>query len=94
MDLLDIYYTGTHEFYRRWAALSSPDGTGTTEDPNGFVRFTVTVLGPNDDAPVHDFKAELAAERSKAGKLRLDNGSQHTFYSSWSALFADVRKAV
>ena len=35
LDLMDAYYNKDHEHYRRWGALSAPDGEGSTEDPNG-----------------------------------------------------------
>jgi hypothetical protein len=71
IDLLECYYRESHEMYRQWAALSSPEGIGTSEDPNGYILFTITVLGPGDEAPKHDLAKEEAEENAKAGDKHL-----------------------
>lgn len=45
----------THQFYRTWVVLTDPNNP--TEE-QGFVRLTVTVLGPGDRPPTHESVAE------------------------------------
>ena len=61
IDLLSIFYEPRHELYRRWVALTAPFSArqrGLLRKPaeggvQGYVRLSLTLLGPGDKPPYH-----------------------------------------
>eukprot|EP01035_Chromulina_nebulosa_P020400 gene20400-26471_t len=76
-DLLSVYNTKDHEYYRHWASLRNPnlkDDIGS----QGSVKFTAVVLGPGDNQKFHDplkdeNDDEIDLEQSQ-GTLSVDLG--------------------
>eukprot|EP00753_Platysulcus_tardus_P013875 PLAT3886.1.p1 GENE.PLAT3886.1~~PLAT3886.1.p1 ORF type:complete len:1326 (-),score=569.73 PLAT3886.1:111-4088(-) len=48
-----------HQYYRTWVVLSNPNNP---EVEQGFLRLTVTVLGPDDAPPTHEGAEEKDSE--------------------------------
>lgn len=46
-----------HELYRRWVGLC--DSTGKFDGIQGYLRLSLTILGPGDVAPAHDVEEEV-----------------------------------
>ena len=73
-DLSWIYYREHHEVYNQWIALTNPDADeeedeekGDNEDIHGvegYLKLSITILGPGDEQYIHDEEAELAKESS------------------------------
>jgi hypothetical protein len=59
MDLEKIYQYPGHELYRQWVPLFSSSRSGLT----GKLLITAILLGPGDNAKVHDRKAEIIQEQ-------------------------------
>jgi hypothetical protein len=51
-DMSNIYYREDHELYRKWAALT--DTNGEFEGIQGYLKVSISVLGPGDQAKNHD----------------------------------------
>jgi len=51
-DLATVYEAENHELYRKWIALV--DKTGEFPGVQGYLRLSITVLGPKDSAPAHE----------------------------------------
>ncbi|MES1914224.1 MAG: hypothetical protein MHM6MM_006322, partial [Cercozoa sp. M6MM] len=51
-DVSSVYFQEGHEIYRQWVALS--DTRGKREGVQGYLRVSVTVLGPEDEQISHD----------------------------------------
>ncbi|MES1910298.1 MAG: hypothetical protein MHM6MM_002918, partial [Cercozoa sp. M6MM] len=51
-DVSSVYFKEGHEIYRQWVALS--DTRGKREGVQGYLRVSVTVLGPDDEQVTHD----------------------------------------
>jgi len=70
-DLQYVYAAADHEIYRRWVALT--DITDKHEGIQGYLKLSVTVLGPNDIARVHmkeeDDMVDEDDEQGRAGSL-------------------------
>jgi hypothetical protein len=68
-DLLGIYFRQDHELYKQWVALVDPtnDQDAGTQ---GYLKLSVTVLGPGDTQKVHD----AVAERMEELKLEREGG--------------------
>jgi hypothetical protein len=66
IDLSRVYCSpgGSHELYRQWAALYSEHKVEARV--RGFIKFTITVLGPRDSIPVHDVEADIRKEQQLA----------------------------
>ena len=58
-----------HELYKRWVAITDP--TDETAEIKGYVKLSISVLGPGDKPVVHDPKKEL--------KNKKDNGVNKLF---------------
>ena len=58
LDLTSIYFAYQHEYYRVWMAVTDP--TDAVEGSTGFVNANISVLGPDDELPVHDLSTEKA----------------------------------
>ena len=43
-----------HEMYRNWGALT--DMSGESEGVQGYIKFTIQILGPGDEPIAHDPK--------------------------------------
>ena len=60
LDLANIYYEEGHEIYKRWVGLTCSHtnrkpliGSAAEGGIQGYVRLSLTLLGPGDKAPVH-----------------------------------------
>ena len=61
-DLMGIYLHDDHELYRSWVALvdlEEKDDSGA----QGYMKLSITVLGPGDTQAVHDLAAERKEEK-------------------------------
>ncbi|CBN80088.1 conserved unknown protein [Ectocarpus siliculosus] len=63
-DLLGIYVEKGHEVYRVWVALRDAE-SGEGSSVQGFLKLSVTVLGPGDRQRVHDMVEEMQEELAK-----------------------------
>ncbi|CAM9402960.1 unnamed protein product [Ectocarpus sp. 12 AP-2014] len=63
-DLLGIYVEKGHEVYRVWVALRDAE-SGEERGVQGFLKLSVTVLGPGDRQRVHDMVEEMQEELAK-----------------------------
>eukprot|EP00903_Cladosiphon_okamuranus_P014837 g13738.t1 len=63
-DLLGIYVEKGHEVYRSWVALRDSE-SGKESGVQGFLKLSVTVLGPGDRQRVHDLAEEIQEELAK-----------------------------
>ncbi|CAM9162703.1 unnamed protein product [Scytosiphon promiscuus] len=63
-DLLGIYVEKGHEVYRTWVALRDAE-SGEETGVQGFLKLSVTVLGPGDRQQVHDLAEEMQEELAK-----------------------------
>lgn len=52
IDLTSIYFSYQHEIYMAWLTLTDP--TDEVEGAMGYLKVTISVLGPKDEPPVHD----------------------------------------
>lgn len=50
-DMGSIYYMEHHELFRQWVALS--DLTDKHEGVQGYLKLSITVLGPDDEQHIH-----------------------------------------
>ena len=72
VDPLFVYYKPNHELYRQWVALADEDNADD-KGIQGYIRVSVTVLGPDDHLVVHsdnDARAKDAEESSQKGVWR------------------------
>ena len=60
-DVLSVYYSPNHQVWRQWVALSAPYaarekvvGAADRGGIQGYLRLTVSLLGPNDKPHVHE----------------------------------------
>jgi hypothetical protein len=51
-DIARIYYSDNHEIFRSWVALT--DTSGTHQGIQGYLKLSITVLGPGDKQHIHD----------------------------------------
>lgn len=51
-DLSSVYFKQDHEVYKCWVALS--DTSSDSEGIQGYLRLSVTCLGPDDEQKMHD----------------------------------------
>ncbi len=59
VDLESVYVSSVgHEMYREWVPLEM------NEEPVGFLKVTISVLGPGDSPVAHDRTKEKAAEKT------------------------------
>ena len=60
-DLRKVHALADHEFYRKWVGLV--DTTNSADNGyQGFLKCSVTVLGPGDEQRAHDLDAEYQRE--------------------------------
>jgi len=65
-DLMSIYAKSeTHEIYRSWMGLTDTEENNDEVGIQGYLKASITVLGPGDPIPVHDLDQELKDERRK-----------------------------
>ena len=66
-DLLGIYTKNdSHEIYRAWVGLTDTEENNDEVGVQGFLRLSITVLGPGDAIPVHNLEEEIKEEAQKA----------------------------
>ena len=72
-DLSWIYYREHHEVYNQWVALTNPNtedhgqdqkGSNGIDGIEGYLKLSITVLGPGDEQYIHDEDEEFAIESS------------------------------
>ena len=62
VDISSVYLSNPdHEVYRQWVVLAN-DSSKRSKGGTGFLKMSVTVMGPDDKPKVHDLAAELEAE--------------------------------
>ena len=65
-DLRKVHALADHEFYRKWVGLV--DTTNSADNGyQGFLKCSVTVLGPGDEQRAHDLDAEYRRELERGG---------------------------
>lgn len=71
-DLQRVYCAkdGSHEMYRQWAALFSENSHNS--EPQGYIKFTISVLGPHDRIKVHNVEDDIKKEQQKQAMGTLD----------------------
>jgi hypothetical protein len=72
VDASTAYFQPDHETYRKWVALiddEDPDDVGV----QGYLKISITILGPGDKLKVHDededARKEKEAEKRSGGDL-------------------------
>ena len=85
-DLSEIYYRDDHEIYHQWVALTNTETMLEPDDEDndkmevnkgieGYLRCSVTVLGPNDEQKIHDDADEWKnAEKLDDGMILVTPG--------------------
>lgn len=67
LDMSMVYYKPHHEVYRQWVGLTdptNPDDKGL----QGYLKLSITVLGPGDKLYVHDLAKEMIEESKEEAK--------------------------
>eukprot|EP01114_Cavostelium_apophysatum_P012665 TRINITY_DN2890_c0_g1_i2.p1 TRINITY_DN2890_c0_g1~~TRINITY_DN2890_c0_g1_i2.p1 ORF type:complete len:2032 (+),score=608.70 TRINITY_DN2890_c0_g1_i2:72-6098(+) len=59
-DLATIYDLDGHELYRKWVALS--DKASKFQGVQGYLKLSITALGPGDTSPPHNEEEEMDEE--------------------------------
>lgn len=82
-----------HEFYRRWVPLMD-DEDADDVGVQGYLKLSITVIGPGDKMKVHDEEAEIAKELAAENKVGGDVGSlvmdTPTIRKEWQFLVVSV----
>jgi len=55
--LATVYDLENHELYRKWVGLS--DSTGKFSGVQGYLKLSMTAIGPGEEAPAHNEAEEL-----------------------------------
>lgn len=79
-DIIDAIYTRPdHEFYRQFVCLENEEATSDAESgTQGFLKLTVSLLGPGDKPVIHNLEKEQAAERKAREKNSDADGAMST----------------
>ncbi len=72
-DVHHIYYMNNHEMYRQWISVSNFVDDGVANSGRGFLRLSITVLGPDDKEVEHNITDELLAEAIEEGDGNIDS---------------------
>ncbi|CAM9547986.1 unnamed protein product [Ascophyllum nodosum] len=67
-DLLGVYTEKDHEVYRTWVGLLETE-TGQETGFQGFLKLSVTVLGPGDRQRVHNLAEEMQEEMAREAEV-------------------------
>ncbi|CAN0214553.1 unnamed protein product, partial [Discosporangium mesarthrocarpum] len=62
-DLLGIYLEKDHEFYRTWVGVQDTE-SAKEAGVQGFIKLSITVLGPGDRQKVHNLVEEMQVGQS------------------------------
>ena len=70
-DVLDAIYTRPdHEFYRQFVCLENEEATSEEETgTQGFLKLSVSLVGPGDKPKIHNLEKEQAKERKAQEKV-------------------------
>eukprot|EP00027_Filamoeba_sp_ATCC50430_P012373 CAMPEP_0168566368 /NCGR_PEP_ID=MMETSP0413-20121227/14383_1 /TAXON_ID=136452 /ORGANISM="Filamoeba nolandi, Strain NC-AS-23-1" /LENGTH=1321 /DNA_ID=CAMNT_0008598385 /DNA_START=51 /DNA_END=4013 /DNA_ORIENTATION=- len=63
-DAASVYEFPKHEIYRKWVALT--DSAGEFKGIQGYLKLSITVLGPKDEPPAHEEAEEDDDEKTGA----------------------------
>lgn len=84
-----------HEMYRKWVPLmddEDPDDVGV----QGYMKISVSIIGPGEKLKIHDEDAELAAEIARESAAGGDIGSlvmtTPTIRKEWQYIVATIYK--
>ena len=90
-DLAWIYYRKNHECYNQWVGLTNTEETEEDADEEeeeneegidgieGYLKLSVTILGPGDEQFIHDEEEEAAKEEKlEAGMILISPGIEQT----------------
>mmetsp|Transcript_3699 Transcript_3699/g.10922 ORF Transcript_3699/g.10922 Transcript_3699/m.10922 type:complete len:1377 (-) Transcript_3699:822-4952(-) len=70
-DARTVYSLPNHEMYRKWVGVMNDNSRNNRY--NGFIKLSITVLGPGDEQATHDldleYQKELAEETSHADNV-------------------------
>jgi len=86
-DLAQIYYRDHHELYRQWCALS--DVTDKHEGIQGYLKCSITVLGPNDEQYIHSAADADDDDGGMLGVLMPPEVEQHGCLLRIQCLYVD-----
>ena len=67
-DVASVYEHANHEIYRQWVALT--DSTGKYKGIQGYLKLSVTVMGPKDEPPAHTEEEEDDDEHMEESDLQ------------------------
>jgi len=95
-DCANIYQSNRdHELYRQWTALMDdvdPDDVGV----QGYLKLSVTIVGPGEKVKVHDLDAEMDAEIKRENEAGEDLSSlllpSPTMRKEWVYIVARIYK--
>ena len=57
-DMSYVYFQENHEMYRQWVGISDPIDNGD-KGLQGYLKLSITVIGPGDKQFVHDPAKEV-----------------------------------
>eukprot|EP01029_Cantina_marsupialis_P007661 TRINITY_DN1863_c0_g1_i1.p1 TRINITY_DN1863_c0_g1~~TRINITY_DN1863_c0_g1_i1.p1 ORF type:complete len:1949 (+),score=644.05 TRINITY_DN1863_c0_g1_i1:310-5847(+) len=72
-DLMNVYYRKYHEVYEQWVALYDPED-GDDQGIQGYLRLSVTVLGPGDRKHVHAEHEDVSSDEEGGENDDNDDG--------------------
>lgn len=66
-DAQQVYFQKDHEMYRQWVALMNDDDP-ECNGVQGYLKLSVSIIGPGDKLKVHDEEEEMRKEREAMAK--------------------------
>eukprot|EP00604_Paraphysomonas_vestita_P002816 CAMPEP_0174818892 /NCGR_PEP_ID=MMETSP1107-20130205/1828_1 /TAXON_ID=36770 /ORGANISM="Paraphysomonas vestita, Strain GFlagA" /LENGTH=1810 /DNA_ID=CAMNT_0016031457 /DNA_START=453 /DNA_END=5885 /DNA_ORIENTATION=- len=66
-DAAQVYFQKDHEMYRQWVALMN-DEDSECNGVQGYLKLSVSIIGPGDKLKVHDEEEEMKKEREAMAK--------------------------
>ena len=63
-DATSVYFSKDHEMYRKWVALMD-DEDADDVGVQGYLKLSVSIIGPGDKPVVHDEEEELKEEKKR-----------------------------
>jgi hypothetical protein len=66
-DTQQVYFQKDHELYRQWVALMN-DEDSTCNGVQGYMKLSVSIIGPGDKMKIHDEEEEMRKEREALAK--------------------------
>ena len=77
VDLMSVYKNQHHEYWRKWGILYNSMEADDV-DQQGQIKFSVSVLGPNDSQLMHDPSKQVEDENEEDEDADIGNRIQYT----------------